>query len=167
MTRIWYAAVTVLMAMAALLVGPAASPAYACSCVERTDAEAAAAADLVVEAVVTQVRHPLLWFSDDPVRVQLLVEQVEKGDAGEQLTLRTRADEDSCGFGFQEGHRYRVHASEGWTNLCSGNQHLGAAELSTGGGRPTAAVATSVAVLSAAGVAGAFLLVRRRRSGSG
>jgi hypothetical protein len=129
-----------------------------------SEREYAVAADLVVRAVVTDLREPFLAMrSDAPVRVRLAVERVDKGEAGDEITLTTALSGASCGFAFERGHRYLIYARDGETGLCSGNQHLGAApEVPLDPDRrPTASVLAAAVVVAGAAVGG-WLLVHRR-----
>jgi hypothetical protein len=165
-----YAAVAAVTTMISgwLVLGPAPAPAYACDCAQLTEQQYAAEADLVVQAVVTGVRQPLLASlrsTDHPVRVRVVVEEVHKGSADEQLTLTTARDEASCGFTFREGHRYLVHARQGHTGLCAGNQHLSAApEVPLDSRWPPAAVTAAVSVFAGATAVGWWVMRRRGRS---
>ena len=102
-------ALTVLGFSLVLLVSPAA-PAWACSCVPDGQDERA---DLIVIGTVTEV-------TDTGIR--LAVESVEKGSpgAGRTLELRSNRDENTCGYGFRVGTRYRVNSLGGVTGLCAG-----------------------------------------------
>ncbi|RKN42081.1 hypothetical protein [Micromonospora endolithica] len=140
-----------------------ARPAWACSCVALTPAQEDERADLIVVGTVTGV-------TDRAVR--LAVESVEKGDPGSGATLRlaVRPDEDTCGYAFRTGARYRVHSSDGATGLCAGIRALTA--------DPTGAAATApvssptrwwipVGALLTVVAAGAVAVAVRRRRRSG
>jgi hypothetical protein len=103
--------------------------------------------------------------SDAPVRVRLVVERVDEGEAGDEITLTTALSGASCGFTFERGHRYLIYARTGETGLCSGNQHLGAApEVPLDRDpRPIATVLVSVAAVVGGAAVGGWLLVHRRR----
>jgi len=105
-------------------------PASACSCVAGTLAETAARADLIFTGTVQHVRvshpgAPLQFSSNDPVRADMLVDTVYRGEVPAQVTVGTVASGASCGFAFQPGQRYTVFArlqDDGLTTgLCSGN----------------------------------------------
>lgn len=107
------------LVVAGLVVMPS-GPAWACSCgIPQRDG------DLVVVGVAERVDKP--WLGED-LRVRLRVESVERGSAGERVEITTAEQSPSCGYGFQEGHRYRVYANEGSTTSCEGNEDLGFAE---------------------------------------
>ena len=170
MRRAGVVVVAMITATLAAIAGPGASPAYACSCAVMSEREYAVAADLVVRAVVTDLREPFLAMrSDAPVRVRLAVERVDKGEAGDQITLTTARSGASCGFSFERGHRYLIYARDGETGLCSGNRYLGAApEVPLGRDRwPTATVLMAVAAVVAGAAVGGWLLVHRRRARPG
>ncbi len=160
------AAAATMMMSCLLVLGPAPAPAYACDCAQLTEQEYAAEADLIVQAVVTGVRQPLLASlrsTDHPVRVRMVVEEVYKGSPDEHLILTTARDEASCGFTFREGHRYLVHARQGHTGLCAGNQHLSAAPEVPLDSRWSPAVVTAAVSAFAVAAAVGWWLVRRRR----
>jgi len=112
------------LVVAGLVVAPS-GPAWACSCgvPQRTG-------DLVVVGVAERVSKP--WTGDD-LRVRIRVESVEQGSAGTRVDLITAVDSAACGYGFSEGHRYRVYANEGSTSLCDGNEDLGLIEQPAAG----------------------------------
>lgn len=142
-----------LLAVAGLAVLPS-GPAWACSC-----GVPQRAGDLVVVGVAERVNKP--WLGQD-VRVRIRVEAVERGTAGERVELTTAENGGTCGYGFQEGHRYRVHANEGSTTLCDGNEDLGLVEKPAAG--PPRALWWAVGGTAALLVA-ALILIRRRRRG--
>jgi len=110
---------TILLALATLgfslvlLVSPAA-PAWACSCDPNGQDERA---DLIVIGTVTEVKG---------TRIRLAVESTEKGSPGEgpTLELKVHRDENSCGYDFRVGTRYRVNSVRGATGLCPGVRPL-------------------------------------------
>ncbi|WP_328472217.1 hypothetical protein OHA21_09285 [Actinoplanes sp. NBC_00393] len=95
----------------AVVVSPAA-PAWACSCAWN-EAEQRKNAEVIVVGRVSEVTDS--W-------VRLDVESVEKGnvDRAAPLRLEVGRSEASCGYGFQEGQRYRVNSRDGHTGLCTG-----------------------------------------------
>ncbi|MER7417620.1 hypothetical protein ABT346_12710 [Micromonospora peucetia] len=98
-----------------VLVSPA-EPAWACSCA-LGPGEQDERADLIVVGAVTEVTGQA---------VRLAVESVEKGSAGQEATLRLRVsrNEESCGYDFHAGTRYRVNSVGGTTGLCIGIRPL-------------------------------------------
>ncbi|MEO3784651.1 hypothetical protein ABGB12_15045 [Actinocorallia sp. B10E7] len=110
---------TILLALTVLglslipLASPAA-PAWACSCVAGGQDERA---DLIVIGTVTEVTN---------TGIRLAVESTEKGSPGEgpTLELKTNRDENTCGYGFRVGTRYRVNSIGGATGLCAGVRRL-------------------------------------------
>ena len=120
-----------LLAGAGLAASP--EPACACSCAYSTDAEFLANSDTVFVGVVTAI-EPDRQSDTEAHRVSFRVESVVKGDVGATVTLRALSGGDgSCGYEFLRDNRYRVNAAIGQTNLCSGNQWLGAAAEGEGG----------------------------------
>lgn len=115
-----------LMISLGALVSPA-TRACACSCVPVTAAQAAQQADLVFDGVVLTVDGRAGQASGRPLRVRFAVESVSKGAAVDRVELTTENNSAACGFNFEPGQRYRVHATAGATGLCSGNRELGPA----------------------------------------
>jgi hypothetical protein len=111
------------------------SPAWACSCVRRAEAERLA--DLTVTGTVTSVTDRT---------VKLAVDGVEKGEhADTTLTLAVGRSESSCGFGFRTGVRYRVNSAKGATGLCLGIDALPALPAAETTSTPAAATAPAPA----------------------
>lgn len=122
MRRLWKLAAVLMMTAFSLVLAP--QSACACSCVGNSEQEHAARADLIFVGVVTSVGGSLFGGMHD---VDLAVESVIKGRAGDRVTVRTSNDGASCGYDFVVGDRYKVYSHEGASGLCSGNQTLGAA----------------------------------------
>jgi hypothetical protein len=99
--------------------------ACACSCALSSKEEFTANADLIFVGVVTAIDKPFAMGGE--VKVDFLVEDVDKGDSAGDITLTTASDGAACGYDFSVGHRFRVYAREGSTGLCSGNELLGSA----------------------------------------
>ena len=99
----------------------AASPAAACSCAGLTPAQAFERADSVFVGEVTSFRVKSGLFgqsSIDPTTVDFTVMEVWKGPQQRTLTIRTVRSEVSCGYEFVEGLQYLVYARDGQTGLC-------------------------------------------------
>ncbi len=99
----------------------AASPAAACSCAGLTPAQAFERADSVFVGEVTSFRVKSGLFgqsSIDPTTVDFTVMEVWKGPQQRTLTIRTVRSEVSCGYEFVEGLQYLVYALDGQTGLC-------------------------------------------------
>lgn len=110
--------ILVLLLLVLIPIPVAADPAWACSC---SAPAGIAEADLTFDGVVRAVAD------DGPtLRITFAVETVVKGVAGDEVTLATWDGEAACGYRFDEGGRYRVHARAGETTLCSGNELLSA-----------------------------------------
>ncbi|WP_431873930.1 hypothetical protein [Micromonospora marina] len=99
------------LSLCLVVVASPAEPAWACSCARPDRADERA--DLIVVGTITEV-------TDTGVR--LAVESVEKGNlrAGATLRLRVGRQEESCGYDFRTGTRYRVNSRDGATGLCAG-----------------------------------------------
>ncbi|MET0422282.1 MAG: hypothetical protein ABW046_00310 [Actinoplanes sp.] len=112
-----------------LIVTAAPQPAWACSCIDPAEAERGA--DSIVIGTVTKVTD---------TRVRLMVESVERGTAvaGSELTLKSGRDENTCGYDFRSGVRYRVNSSDGQTGSCSGVRKLPALAASVLSAPPSA-----------------------------
>lgn len=104
------------------------APACACSCAPGSEQEFTEWADLVFVGVVVDIDRPtLVRSSADQLTARLVVESVLKGQAGDQVDVKTALEGPSCGFEFVLGTRYRVYSRDGETNVCAGNRALGAA----------------------------------------
>jgi hypothetical protein len=119
---LWVAA---LAGLALALAGPAA-PAWACSCLRVTPAEALAAADLAFSGTVTEIAQTTGTGSSGgmPVlAVTMDVSSVWKGPVAGSLVVETPTDSPACGFPFAVGETYLVYANEAgghWsTGLCA------------------------------------------------
>ncbi|MEV4269639.1 hypothetical protein [Micromonospora aurantiaca (nom. illeg.)] len=145
----------ILLALTALSLGlvvvaSPAEPAWACSCA-RTGADERA--DLIVVGTITEVTD---------TGVQLAVESVEKGSlrAGATLRLRVGRQEESCGYDFRTGTRYRVNSRDGVTGLCAGITAAPApAQVPTTPSAPAAAPTLVTALPAPAQVPGRLWLV--------
>lgn len=144
------------LALAGVAVIPS-GPAWACSCAEPDHTGA-----LVVVGVAERVEKPLIG---QDVRVRIRVESVANGSAGKELELTTAADGAACGYGFEEGHRYRIYPNDGATTLCDGNEDLGLVESPAGG--PPGALWWAAPGAGAVLVAALLLLRWRRRRDPG
>ncbi|ADU05776.1 hypothetical protein AB0N38_11990 [Micromonospora aurantiaca] len=143
----------ILLALTALSLGlvvvaSPAEPAWACSCA-RTGADERA--DLIVVGTITEVTD---------TGVQLAVESVEKGSlrAGATLRLRVGRQEESCGYDFRTGTRYRVNSRDGVTGLCAGIT-AAPAQVPTTPSAPAAAPTLVTALPAPAQVPGRLWLV--------
>jgi hypothetical protein len=101
----------------------AASPAWACSC---KAGAGAAEAEVAFVGVVNRVER-----APGADRVTFAVESVVTGDPPAEVTLTTSDSEAACGYRFDPGGRYRVHAIAGQTSLCSGNEMITATPTHT------------------------------------
>jgi hypothetical protein len=138
-----------------VLVSPA-PPAWACSCAATGQDERA---ELIVVGTVTDI-------SDSGIR--MTVESVEKGAAAaDTVQLKVGRVEESCGYEFRIGGRYRVNSVDGATGLCTGVSPLPAATALPPVAAPAAgssargwwlAAGAGVAVLAAG-----LVMARRRR----
>jgi len=106
---------------AALLAMIAASPALACSCLPRSEAQIIEAADVVVAGKVGDVRR-IGPAGSGSVIATIEVTRIIKGRVHRQIQVRTRDDPAACGVDFQPGSVVRVAAqklNDGLnTNLC-------------------------------------------------
>jgi hypothetical protein len=113
-------AVTSLAAAFALL-GAAESPAFACSCRPRTEAEIIAASDVAVVGRVTEVKRGRADGAG-VTTATLSVSRVLKGKAGKRVMIRTPSSSAACGVNFTRGETMRVAATRGpdglSTTLC-------------------------------------------------
>ncbi|MEU9505265.1 hypothetical protein AB0D32_03145 [Micromonospora sp. NPDC048170] len=156
------------LSLGVVVLGSPVEPAWACSCAFGP-AEQDERADVIVVGAVTEV-------TDSAVR--LAVESVEKGSVGREATLRLRVSrvEESCGYAFQTGTRYRVNSINGTTGLCTGVRELpatasapaAAPTLVTAAPEPARVpgwwlVASATLTVLVAGLVAAAL--RRRRAG--
>jgi hypothetical protein len=152
------ALVVLILAVSALFF-TAARPAWACSCAE---VDALENAEVAFTGIATKVDRP---WTQGTVTVTFDVESIEKGQVGREAELTTHSDSPACGYAFTEGHRYRVYARDGATNLCDGNEDLGFAAAP----RPAAAtgqwIFAAAVVIAAAALAG-YLWFRRRPRGT-
>jgi hypothetical protein len=181
----WLRSIVVVGLFAGVSVLVPSTPACACSCGSMSAEEAMARADAVFVGVVVDVVFPWQWplaSSADPVIATFEVDAVYKGDVPVNVRVQTVRDSASCGYPFEEGQRYLIHADQQtdgfWTTgLCDGNQRVDAATvLPAGGYGPGPAVIYPRGpwpVLGAAVVAAGVLLVllvfvrtRRRRARS-
>ena len=161
MRRLIHAALLVLMTGFAVALGPA--PAWACSCAgPQSESEYVEWSDLTFTGVVVDIDEPAFaQSSGDAVSVRFSVETVAKGSSDPTVTIRTALHEASCGYGFTEGVRYRVHALNGETSLCSGNEPLGAApEVPLESDFPYTWIAVAVGAVL---VIGGIMVIRLRR----
>lgn len=121
-----------------LLVGP--SPACACSCVPRTDAEfyRDAGTVFVGELVSRRPGDGLFRSSTDPVTYVFAVSAVHKGTVSERQEVVSSASGASCGLEIEVGRRYVVftqatpmepdptpRAGQLSANLCGGTRPAG------------------------------------------
>jgi hypothetical protein len=109
------------MVILATLVAVGSSPALACSCLPRTEAEIIASADVVVAGKVGEVRRTGPTGSGS-VLATIEVTRIIKGRVHRQIQVRTRDNPAACGIDFQPGSVVRVAAQklhDGLnTNLC-------------------------------------------------
>lgn len=160
MRRTWRFLAAMAVIVTGLLVSPQA--ACACSCIVATEAESAARADTVFIGVVTSE------LSGN--RFSFTVEQMLKGEPKSTITLTTPSGGGAaCGVEFAKGERLQVYATDGHTNLCSGNKLLltgGATDPATPTSAPAGLPLGWVAAGGAVLVAGfALLLLRRFKKG--
>ena len=134
---------------AALLVLPSA-PAWACSCVQMTPAQATEVADVVLRGTLTEIEMPsrvqLLQSSQAPARYTFDVAEVYKGQARETTEVRSVTSSASCGIeGLLPGREYvlftQVKGEQLWMGLCGGSDLAASGlvadvEQVTGPGRP-------------------------------
>ena len=166
--------VVVLAALGLVVVVSPAEPAWACSCALSTT-ERDERADSIVVGTVSEV-------TDRGVRIT--VDSVEKGGAGvgDTLGLKVSRSEESCGYGFRVGARYRVNSSAGETGLCAGIREISAPALAaTPSATPSAASAERTQVAgrhvpglwwivggaTVAVLAAGLVVAARRRAGGG
>jgi hypothetical protein len=154
-------ALVVLILAGSALAFPAARPAWACSC---ANVDFLQVAEVAFTGVATDVDPDPPWRTGSTVTVTFEVESIEKGEPGRQVALTTSSEGASCGYEFTEGHRYRVFARDGATNLCDGNEDLGFV-VAPRSAVPTALWTTAGAVVVAAAAVAGYLWVRRRRTG--
>jgi hypothetical protein len=119
---------------AAILALTAISPAAACTIAAgQTRADHLAAADVVFTGTAVRVDDSTngRYFSSlDPLYWTFAVDDVEKGQAPDRVTVATAIGSESCGYTFELGKRYRVYAAHSeWydhlaTGLGSGNTEL-------------------------------------------
>lgn len=112
----------VLGSMSFTLLGPT-TPAWACSCVDRTDAERFEGATQVF------IGTPVLVTDGDPVVWDFTVESVQKGEVTRIQTVAIdRHEVEGCSFNFVAELRYQVFAGERdgvlKTGTCSGSRDL-------------------------------------------
>ncbi|MCO1616277.1 hypothetical protein AB0F93_12475 [Micromonospora tulbaghiae] len=162
--------VVALAALGLVVVMSPAEPAWACSCAGFTP-EREERADSIVVGTVSQV-------TDSGVRIT--VDSVEKGGAevGDTLGLKVSRSEESCGYAFRLGARYRVNSSAGETGLCAGIREISAPALAA---TPSAASAERTQVAgrhvpgpwwivggaTVAVLAAGLVVAARRRAGGG
>ncbi len=162
--------VVALAAVGLVVVVSPAEPVWACSCALSTT-ERDERADSIVVGTVSEV-------TDRGVRIT--VDSVEKGGAGvgDTLGLKVSRSEESCGYGFRVGARYRVNSSAGETGLCAGIREISAPALAA---TPSAVSAerTQVAARHVPGpwwivggatvavLAAGLVVAARRRAGGG
>lgn len=113
-----------------LVVSP--RPAAACTCLERTEQELAAQADVVFTGTALTRREVVVPTTTAPalpghVEWTFAVEGVTKGAvAGAHQDVMTASNSAACGFDFQAGARYLVYATRQdgalTTGLCSGTR---------------------------------------------
>lgn len=109
-----------IFAVAALaLIG--ATPALACSCLPRSEAQIIEAADVAVAGKVSDVRR-FGRAGSGSVIATIEVTRIIKGRVHRQIQVRTRDNPAACGIDFQPGSVVRVAAqklNDGLnTNLC-------------------------------------------------
>jgi hypothetical protein len=109
-----------IFAVAALaLIG--ATPALACSCLPRSEAQIIEAADVAVAGKVSDVRR-IGPAGSGSVIATIEVTRIIKGRVHRQIQVRTRDNPAACGIDFQTGSVVRVAAqklNDGLnTNLC-------------------------------------------------
>jgi hypothetical protein len=106
---------------AALLAMIAASPALACLCLPRSEAQIIEAADVAVAGKVSDVRR-IGRAGSGSLIATLEVTRIIKGRVHRQIQVRTRDNPAACGIDFQPGNLVRVAAqklNDGLnTNLC-------------------------------------------------
>lgn len=104
------------MVIAVLLGSAAIQPeaASACSCAIVSDVrEAKQSSDAVFDGTVISKKSAIKLFagaSADPVTWTFQVNEVWKGKVAPVLSVTSAESGDSCGYEFQEGHRYVVYA---------------------------------------------------------
>jgi hypothetical protein len=164
MRRLLQALAISIVAGAALALLPA-QRASACRCVERSEAEALAGADVVFEGVVADGEAEVFLqnIGVGDTRFTFAVQNVIKGEPlAPRIHVSTAGNGAACGAGFAVAQRWRVHASGDTarltSSLCSGNQLL--AERAPIPQPPTAAPTGVIpaAVLVALGVVGLLVL---------
>ncbi len=127
-----------LLVIAVLAVsGVAAAPApvaCACSCVGYTTTEAVDAASVVFGGEVISTAEPSSLGSGDPVRYQIRVNRVYKGQLPEQVVVSSPAGEPSCGI--RLAGKVTVFASGAMdaleTSLCAAPMRLDVKALGAG-----------------------------------
>ena len=103
-------ALTLLTAASAALFTPAR--AAACSCMQQSPEDAAAAADAIFEGRVVTLEAPAEGDQSTPVRVTVAVTQQWKGVDGEEVELTTAANSAMCGYNFELDQVYLIYAYE-------------------------------------------------------
>jgi hypothetical protein len=107
----------------------AARPVHACRCMEGSVQDHVHAASAIFEARVLEVSTERSADTDSEVLVaHMQVVQQYKGDAVENLLVRTPSSSAGCGYDFEVGHGYLVYAAaqDGVlaTQLCSGTKAI-------------------------------------------
>lgn len=105
---------------AALVFGPGAQPAGACTCLVRDRAAQIEAAQVVFTGVAHRVRD----VAPDRLAATFDVTAVFKGAAPRRVSIATASQPEACGTPFREGKAYAVFATGSalslTTGLCSG-----------------------------------------------
>jgi hypothetical protein len=134
--------------LAAGVTGATAATALACSCAVQSENEAFASADVVLIGVVVATHDRAFGLpvvsSGDPIRYTVRVEEVLKGQVGEQVEVLSARDGASCGLELGEGQRWRLFAhrdGELHVGLCSHSELLDA-EVPPPSGAPVTAEGT-------------------------
>jgi len=111
----------------------------ACSCVQQSEAQQAARADVVFRGTVTVIEAPITGFmtsSADPMSIRFAVDAVYKGEATRTYWVSTERSGASCGFDFLVGREYTVFAGvredRVHTDICSGTMQGGRDPASIG-----------------------------------
>lgn len=124
-----------------LVVAGRAPGAWACSCAPPGSVNSFDRADVVFTGDVVSKHDPAkpgeVVSSGRMIRWTFDVRSVQKGKTADPQVVESAADGASCGYSFTVGRRYKVYADRDGgalrTNLCAGNQALGAGELAATG----------------------------------
>lgn len=84
-----------------------AQPALACSCMPMTRAETVKEADAVITGTVTEVVNQEML-----VLAKIDVDDVEKGEVDEQVTVQSNGQSAACGIGFKQGQKVTLALNE-------------------------------------------------------